>query len=243
MKIRKMIYSAAALLALASSLALASCSNDDFLYHDQARVRLVGPENYTAGSDSLNYTFSTAASDVQEMVMPVDVEVMGPVADHDRIASVAVDETKTTAGSDLYSLPKTVTVEAGKSKAVLQVTLKRSALLQTKAVRLYLKVEATSDFAVGVNEQNHLLLIWSDMISKPANWDDDLKEFFGEYSDAKYRFMLANAEGMGEFDTDTMTWAELQSYKIKFVNALNAYNEAHPDSPLTDEDGVLVSFD
>lgn len=110
-------------------------------------------------------------------------------------------------------------------------------------MRLYLKVEATSDFAVGVNEQNHLLLIWSDMISKPTNWDDALKEFFGEYSDAKYRFMLANADGLGEFDTDTMSWAELQSYKIKFVNALNAYNEAHPGSPLTDEDGVLVSFD
>lgn len=242
MKIRKVIYSAAALLALASSLGLASCSNDDFLYQDVARVRLVGPNNYTAGSDSLTFTFATSASDVQEKVMEVDVEVMGNVADHDRTANISLDKSKTTASSDMYEFPHSVVIPAGKNKGTLAVTLKRSDLLQSKLAKLYLKVENSADFAVGVNEQNHLLLIWSDMISKPTNWDDDLKEFFGDYSDTKYRFMLANAEGLSEFDTDNMSWGELQSYKIKFANALNAYNEAHPGAPLTDENGVLVTF-
>lgn len=242
MKIRKMIYAFVACACLSASLGLASCSDDDFLYQDQARVRLVGPWNYTAGSDSLTFSFATSASDVMEKVMDVDVVVMGTVADHDRTANVTIDEGKTTATSDMYDFPKQVVIEAGKSQATLPVTLKRSAALQSQQAKLYLKVEASGDFGVGVNEENHLLLIWSDMISKPTNWDDDLKEFFGDYSDTKYRFMLSNAEGITEFDADTMSWAELQSYKIKFANALNAYNEAHPGAPLTDESGVLVTF-
>lgn len=242
MKIRKMIYASVACACLSVSLGLASCSDDDFLYQDQARVRLVGPKNYTAGSDSLTFSFATSPSDVQEKVMDVEVVVMGTVADHDRTANVTVDEGKTTATSDQYDFPKQVVIEAGKSQAILPVTLRRSAALQTKQVKLCVKVAGSDDFAIGVNEENHLLLIWSDMISKPTNWDDDLKEFFGNYSDVKYRFMLSNAEGITEFDTDMMSWAELQSYKIKFANALNAYNEAHPGAPLTDENGVLVTF-
>ena len=242
MKVRKLIYSAVVMASLSVAMGLSSCSDDDFLYQDQARVRLVGPKNYTAGSDSLTFSFATSAADVQQKVMDVDVVVMGTAADHDRTASVTIDASKTTATSDLYELPQSVTIEAGKTQAVLPVTLKRNTLLQTKQVKLYVKVEASSDFGVGVNEENHLLLIWSDMISKPTNWDDALKEFFGDYSNVKYRFMLSHADGLTEFDTDQMSWGELQSYKIKFVNALNAYNEAHPGAPLTDENGVLVTF-
>ncbi len=35
--------------------------------------------------------------------------------------------------------------------------------------------------------------------------------------------MLEHIDGATEFNTDTMTWALLQSYKIKFQNALDAY--------------------
>lgn len=238
-----MIYTAVTMVCLTASLGLSSCSDDEFLYRDQARVRLVGPENYTAGSDSLTFSFATNSSDVEEKVMNVEVVVMGLAADHDRTASVTADENKTTASSSLYDFPKSVVIEAGKTSAILPVTLRRASSLESQKVQLYLKVEASDDFAVGVNEENHLLLIWSDMISKPTNWDDALKEFFGAYSNVKYRFMLSHADGLSEFDTDTMSWSELQSYKIKFVNALNEYNESHPGEPLTDENGVLVTFD
>lgn len=237
MKIRNII-----ILAGMAMLGLASCSDEDFLYQDQARVRLVGPNIYTAGTDSLTFSFVTYPSDTTTKVMDVQVYVMGPVADRDRTANITVDATLTTATSDLYECPSTVTVPAGKAYGILPVTLKRSSAIENKDVRLYIKVAESADFGVGVNEENHLTLIWNDKISKPNNWDD-LEEFFGSYSDTKYRFMLNNAAGITGFDADTMSWAELQSYKIKFVNALNDYNDAHPGNPLTDENGVLVSFE
>ena len=224
-----------------ATLSLASCSDDDFQYQDQVRVRLVGPKNYTSGTDSLNFSFATYTEETTEMSMDIDVCVMGPVANHDRTANVAIVESQSTATSDLYVLPTSVVVKAGESKGVLTIIMKRSALLQEKSVKLYIKVQPSDDFAVGVNEENHIIVIWNDMVSKPTNWDD-LEEFFGEYSTTKYRFMIANAGGITGFDTDVMSWAELQSYNIKFVNALNKFNEEHPDAPLRDENGVLVTF-
>ncbi|MGM9698211.1 MAG: DUF4843 domain-containing protein [Prevotella sp.] len=229
-------------IALATLLAMASCSSDeDFFYRDEARIRLVGPEIWTAGSDSLTFSFVTTTAGTSEMAMDVEAQIMGTVADHDRTANIAVVSDKTTATADLYQLPTTVTIAAGQSKATFQVILKRADVLATKSVRLRIAVQPSADFQNGVNEEDHLTFIWNDLISKPKNWAQ-LEEFFGEYSDTKYRFMLENAGGLTEFDTDTLTWAQLQSYKIMFQNALNDYNAAHPGNPLTDENGNLVSF-
>ena len=229
-------------IALATLLAMASCSSDeDFFYRDEARIRLVGPEIWTAGSDSLTFSFVTTAAGTTEMAMDVEAQVMGPTTDRDRTTNITVVSDKTTASADLYQLPTTVTIPAGQAKATFQVVLKRASVLETKSVRLRIAVEPSADFQKGVNEQDHLTFIWNDQISKPKNWAE-LEEFFGAYSDTKYRFMLENAGGISEFSTDTMTWAELQSLKITFQNALNDYNAAHPGNPLTDENGNLVSF-
>ena len=223
-------------------MTLSSCSSDeDFFYRDEARIRLVGPEIWTAGSDSLTFSFVTTAAGTTEMAMDVEAQIMGSAADHDRTANIAVVSDKTTATADLYQLPTAVTIPAGQAKATFQVILKRADVLATKSVRLRIAVEPSADFQKGVNEEDHLIFIWNDQISKPKNWAQ-LEEFFGEYSDTKYRFMLENAGGLTEFDTDALTWAQLQSYKIMFQNALNDYNAAHPGNPLTDENGNLVSF-
>lgn len=220
---------------------LASCENDGFYYQDEARVRLEGPKVWALGTDSLVFSFVTTPAETKEYVMDVDVCVMGPVADYDRTANIVVNANATTAAASQYSFPATVVIPAGKNKGTLPVTMKRDNSLEQKSVRLQIAVAQSSDFAVGVNEQNHFTLIWSDKISRPKNWDT-LTEFFGTYSDVKYRFMLANSPAGTEFSTETMTWSLLNSYRIKFAKALEEYNAAHPGAPLTDENNQLVSF-
>jgi hypothetical protein len=217
-----------------------SCSNDGFYYQDQARARLVGPYIWAVGTDSLSFSFVTSASSVTEKQMNVELWLMGKVTNYDRTANISVVAGKTTATNDMYTVPTTVTLPADSNKVTFPVILKRTSVLQSETVRLYIEVAESKDFGVGVDEQNHLLLKWNDILSKPSNWDD-IDDFFGTYSDVKYRFMLANA-GVTEFSS-SMTWAELQNYKIKLTNALNDYNAAHPSAPLTDENGKLVSFD
>ena len=227
-----------------SAALLTSCSStdEDFFYQDEPRVRLVGDYIWAVGTDSISFSFVAYGSEVTEKEMLVDAQIMGKVENRDRVVNLSVDPARPTADASLYTVPSTVTIPAGAVKATFPVILKRSAALQTKTVRLYLQVAESADFKAGVNEENHIKLIWSDVLQKPKNWDT-LEPFFGTYSDVKYRFMLANSNGAGEFSTETMSWAMLNSYRILFQNALNAYNAAHPGNPLTDENNQLVTFE
>lgn len=221
----------------------ASCSDDDFLYQDTPRVRLVGDSNWTLGTDSLTVSFLTISGD--ETAIDVDARIMGNVADHDRTAAITVDQSLTTAPASLYSVPTTVTIPAGQSKATFQVTLRKSELLQSQTVRLYIKVTATDDFQPGVNEDNHLLLKWNDILSKPLFWDD-ISQYFGDYSNTKYRFMLQTLAAQG-YDTGALdpnsgtNWSDYHNFSIVLANALDDYNASHA-TPLTDENGALVTF-
>ncbi len=210
-----------------------SCENDGFYYQDVARVRLVGPEIWTTGTDSLEFTFVTQSADVTTYQMDVEAFAMGEVAQHDRTLNLTVVADKTTATADQYTCPATVVIPAGNNSASFPVVLKRDATLANKTVRLYIQVAASEDFAVGVNEWNHVLFKWTDKLSKPTNWESELKTYFGSYSDDKYRFMLNNAGGESEFSTKTMSWAKLTNYKITFSNLLDEYNAAHPSAPYT----------
>ena len=227
-----------------SAALLTSCSStdEDFFYQDEPRVRLVGDYIWAVGTDSISFSFVAYGSEVTEKEILVDAQIMGEAENRDRVVNLSVDPARTTADASLYTVPSTVTIPAGAVKATFPVILKRSAALQTKTVRLYLQVAESADFKAGVNEENHIKLIWSDVLQKPKNWDT-LEPFFGTYSDVKYRFMLANSNGAGEFSTETMSWAMLNSYRILFQNALNAYNAAHPGNPLTDENNQLVTFE
>lgn len=227
---------------LSFSVALTSCSSDeDFYYSDEARVRLEGDYLWAVGSDSVTFSFVAYSDDVQEQTIDVDAKIMGLPENRDRTVNITVDASKTTAPASLYTIPEQVVIPSGKTKGTFSVVLKRAAELQQKTVRLYLKVSSSADFKPGVSEQDHITFIWNDILSKPTNWPD-LETFFGTYSDTKYRFMLANSNGVGEFSADTMSWAMLNNLRIRFQNALNDYNATHPGQPLTDENGQLVSF-
>ena len=223
--------------------AFSACSTDeDFFYQDEPRVRLVGDYTWAVGTDSISFSFVAYPTTTTEQTFNVDAQIMGNPVDRDRTANISIDPQKTTADASLYTLPQTVTVPAGQTKGTFQVSVRRDASLQQKSARLYIKVDDSADFKKGVNEQDHLVIVWNDILSKPKNWAD-LEEFFGTYSNTKYRFMLDNMVGMGELSIETMSWSMLNSLRIQFQNALNDYNAAHPGNPLTDENGQAVTFE
>lgn len=231
------------LMLCAMATAFNACSTDeDFFYQDEPRVRLVGEKTWAAGTDSVNFSFVAFPSHYTEKEIFVDAQIMGDVASRDRQVNLAVDQTLTTATDDQYSVPASVVIPSGQTKGTFAVTLKRDASLQQKNVRLYLKVVESADFKPGVNEENHIVFIWTDVLSKPNNWSE-LEPFFGTYSNVKYRFMLEHLDDEGELSATTMSWALLNSLRIRFQNALNEYNAAHSGNPLTDEYGNLVTFE
>ena len=227
------------ILALAAIGMFTACENDKFYYQDEPRVRIEGPYEWAIGTDSLNFSFATYPNSVQEQEMEMTLYVMGEAASTARTAKLEVDASKTTAAATQYILPETVTVPAGQLKVPFVVTLMRSEGLTSQTVSLTFKVVESSDFKVGVNEQNHFSMKWNDILGKPKNWDTELKEFFGEYSLTKYRFII-DTIGFGEFGNG-MSWSQLKNYQIMMKTALDEYNATHT-TPLTDENGQLVEF-
>ncbi len=219
----------------------AACENDGFYYKDEARVRLEGPYEWALDADSLEFSFASSPSTVTKQEIIMTLYVMGNPVDKDRVANLELVSTQTTATNSHYSIPLQVTVPANQLTADFTVNLLRTDDLQEKTVRLYIKIVESSDFKKGVIEQDHFLFKWNDILSKPKNWDTELKSVFGDYSLVKYRFMI-DVLGTATFSAETMSWAELNNYKIKMRNALTAYNETHPAEPLKDENGQLVSF-
>lgn len=228
------------MLMAVSLILLNSCENEGFYYQDTARIRLEGASEWALGTDSLDFSFATAPSSVLEKDIEVTVYVMGEASNENRMANIQIVSAKTTATSDLYECPSQVMVPANSYSAKFNVTLKRDDILQQKTLRLYLQVDPSSDFQSGVTEYDHLLIKWNDVVSEPKNWSE-LKSYFGAFSVVKFRFMLMTL-GVSEFDTATLTWAQLQNYKLVLLSALKEYNDNHPDALLTDEKGVLVTF-
>ena len=228
------------ILAFAAIGMFTACENDKFYYQDEPRVRIEGPYEWAIGTDSLNFSFATYPNSVQEQVMEMTLYVMGEAVSTARTAKLEVDASKTTAAASQYILPETVTVPAGQLKVPFLVTLMRSEDLTSETVSLAFKVVESADFKVGVNEQNHFSMKWNDILGKPKNWDTELKEFFGEYSLVKYRFII-DVVGFGEFGGD-MSWSQLKNYQIMMTSALSEYNAANPGAPMTDENGQLVTF-
>lgn len=227
------------ILAFAAIGMFTACENDKFYYQDEPRVRIEGPYEWAIGTDSLNFSFATYPNSVQQQEMQMTLYVMGEAASTDRTANLEVDANKTTASASQYILPETITIPAGKLEVPFVVTLMRSEGLTSQTVSLSFKVVESNDFKVGVIEQNHFSMKWNDILGKPKNWDTELKEFFGEYSLAKYRFII-DTIGFGEFGNG-MTWSELKNYQIMMKTALDEYNATNT-TPLKDENGQLVEF-
>lgn len=237
MKLNKILGAAALLLALFS------CENDPYRWEGATYARIVGPENWTLQTDSMEFTFARYSTEVTEYVVNAEINIIGKAADYDRDVVLTVVDSATTAESAMYSFETSVVIPAGEVVAPCDITLKRSAKLQDSTYRLKIAVTDEGEITSGVDEWNQLTIIFSDQLAKPTNWDEYLAPFFGEYSEVKYRFIISTT-GVTEFtygQEGGMTWGEMYNYSVTMANALEEYNATH-DTPMTDENGKLVTF-
>ncbi len=231
------------LLGIFGLLLLNSCSNDDFVWGGTDYVRLVGPEIWTLGTDSLTFSFTTYGEDVTDFTFDAELLIQGRTADYDRSVMLAVNDALTTATTSDYTFPSEVVIPAGEPSTTFGITVKRSEKLQEESIRLSVELVAGGDLDPGCEGYTTLTIVWNDMISKPTNWDSLLTEFFGTYSEVKYRFIISTL-GISEFtygESGGMTWGQMWNYHLEMCAALDEYNETHPEA-MKDENGATISF-
>ena len=232
------------LIILLVQFVLFSCKkNDTHTWIGEDFGRIEGPKEWTLSTDSIRFSFASFQSHVQDYNFVAKVYVTGKVSSVDRNVGISVDQSLTTAINSQYEIPNTIVIPKGEHFGLLPIKIKRTEDLTQKAVRLRLYINDKEEIKPGTNEWNNLNIIWSDILMKPINWDN-LKEFFGTYSDTKYRFIIDILQ-IGDFtygQSSGMTWGEMNYFRLRVIQALQDYNANHPGNPLTDENNQLVTF-
>ena len=176
----------------------------------------------------ITYSFAYEPDEVQEKELRVPVEFRGYSLTEGLTYSVAVD-TGTTLPKDCFKLEENQVFSAN-SGAVdsLKVTLLRNEILQETSKLLRLKLVSNDNFETYMKDSLFVEITVDDIFTKPAWWDDAIKEaYLGKYSALKYQEFIAET---GITDFGILDASEKRHYALVFKRALEK-------SPRLDEDG------
>lgn len=248
MKLSYYIY----ILALGSCCWLTACSKDKGAASFSADPAVYFIYRYTATMDSLTYTFVEKSSTVTVDTLWLPVRIAGSAAARDRNITVSTASASTTAVEGVHYKLLPYRMPKDSLQTNLGVVLLRDASLRDKQVELTLSLTASADFTVlmkegimadgGYYSRNQVRILFSDKLIKPANWETNLLNFFGAYSDVKFRF-IAGVLGRSTFPTSgtgALKFFDLQYFQTTVHNALVVYNAAN--GSLIDEKGQPVVF-
>ena len=212
---------------LALALFWIGCDQREIPLYDTAEY-YIEFENETV--DSTIFTFIYYPND-EYYDMPIGVKVAGVAPDRDLTYTLHVDEEFSTATSAHYSIPETMTFQAGRYHDTCYVRLNKTADLEENEVRLVLRLDATEDMGVGKLENAIAIIRFSNMVARPDWWDSDVEQYYlGTYSQKKFILFLE----VVDTDLSEATDSEIRNAALRFKQYLIDH-EGEPET--IDEDG------
>ncbi|PWS30509.1 DUF4843 domain-containing protein [Pedobacter paludis] len=268
MKYSNSIYRKIAIMLFALTVSLtlfSSCKKKNDIppaSYENAAYFLVPRIESTSNLDPLiyhfikNYSFYFLGDPtiVKDTIWLPQVRIVGNVADHDRVINIKVIDSGTTAiAGKNYKLLNYV-VPAGSFVAnKLGVEVYRTADLGDNTLKLMLKLEPNADFP-GLMIGNSLSydakyytgdtykINISNKLIEPPYWAPFIIHF-NAFSTVKYQFMVDVLHVYIGTNPDTsIDLGNITIYKTRLNNALDEYNNNHPNNHLTDENGNEISF-
>lgn len=220
------------LLACLTSVTLNSCNQNDYLQYDENQA-YVGFAYPSYGNDSIVYSFALHPN-VEEDIVKVPMKLFGYAASQDREVGVEVIESESTAKEGVDFVIEQKRMEANAYKDSLVVKIKKSAEVETKDLVVKLRLCGNGLFAAAPIDAESFRIILTSKLTEPTGWP------FGDYSVIKHKFVIQTI-GIA---TGYEKWSISDSIRYKGIlaKALYEYNKAHPDDPLKDENGMLITF-
>lgn len=231
-------------------LTVAACTQNEILsYENDPAIYFAG--NFDNKSDSINHSFFLLNSDILKDTVLVRINTMGELSSQDRPVAIIQtnvgDSAAAVAGVhyvsfDDASLKPLLQVPAGKEYVDIPVVFIRDASLDTLKVRLELALATNEYFRTGIAEKQRFVLTTTDLIEKPVAWDSRWSIFMGKsWGTVKMRFII-DITGYTDWATMPSDMALIQYFGALAKQKLLEYNTAHPDNPLREANGDLVSF-
>lgn len=220
------------LLACLTSVTLNSCDQNDYLQYDENQA-YVGFAYPSYGNDSIVYSFALHPN-VEEDIVKVPMKLFGYAASQDREVGVEVIESESTAKDGVDFVIEQKRMEANAYKDSLVVKIKKSAEVETKDLVVKLRLCGNGLFAAAPIAAESFRIILTSKLTEPTGWP------FGDYSVIKHKFVIQTigiATGYEKWST-----SDRIRYQGILTQALYEYNKAHPNDPLKDEDGMLITF-
>jgi hypothetical protein len=184
-----------------------------------------------------------------DTVLLPEIHISGVASKQDRpINLVALDSSTAVAGTHYKIIGNSM--PAGAYSTRFKLVLYRTPDLDTKTVKLFLKILPNSSFpaitrdtvtsGIGFYTQNNFSIQFTSQLIQSPYWDD-VSYRFGLWSKVKYLFIYDNTGSyLGVTANNTDEQNNLYNTYLKASSALNTYNAAHPTDSLKDENGHTV---
>lgn len=197
--------------------------------------------------DSTNYSFANNVNILTTDTLFLDIRIMGELTDYEREIQLVATEGSTATEGVHYKLPA-VKIPANTYLLKYPVILFNTPDLKTKTVRLELTIARNRDFINGpgmvTNSRLYNLykINFNNRLIKPDYWLY-IQNYFGEYSDVKYRFMI-DVLGFSNFMPDhiggSIMYSDFLNYAGAMSRALEEYETLY--GPKLDENGKEINF-
>ncbi|MDR2414676.1 MAG: DUF4843 domain-containing protein [Odoribacteraceae bacterium] len=235
---------AGALLTACSELEIDRYENDPRLYFYRD-ISSIGQR------DSVSYSFFIQGEAVERDTLWIEVRTMGSPSSAVRpfrVEQANAGDTLAAVGGVHYvsfnsnDLTNLLQVESEAVSAYVPVVLLRDPSLKTQEARLEITIAENEYFKPGIHDNLVFTVKISDFAVKPTGWNATWDFLFKEWGPRKMLFLSEyldidfNNMPPSEFDT-------LLYYAGMAKDMLAKYNKEHPDNPLKEDDGTLVSFD
>jgi hypothetical protein len=219
-------------------------------YENDPRLYFYRDINLSKQRDSISYSFFIQDAGVTRDTVLIELRTMGIPSTGKRPFKVeqsnAGDSLAAEAGVhylpfDSDEMKGLMQVEPGAIDAFLPVVLLRDASLKNKEVRLEITIAENENFKPGIQNNLKFVVKSSDFAVEPASWQS-WSYFFGEWGPQKMLFLMKYLEL--DFNQPSPQEIDIFYYYSGLArDLLKQYNDAHPNDPLTEDDGTLVSFD
>lgn len=230
MTMKSILKNGLAILVILSIIV--SCSKDKTLLFDESTAIYV----YSL-PDSTEYTFATAPTSKVTDTVLMTYRIIGNAAPVDRAINLVVRNGATAKAGYHYKLGPAI-VKANEFAATVPVYVYRKAGLKDSTVQVIFDIKDNTELKAGFPTKLRYKLTITDILSKPTNWETTWKNYFGEYSQVKFRFLLT-VTGKTNWNSSPLP-QDSRYLSQRARNALLEYNQQN--GPLIDENGAQVYF-
>ncbi|MDR1415034.1 MAG: DUF4843 domain-containing protein [Odoribacteraceae bacterium] len=190
------------LVIVAAILATACAEASKEMFRANAAIHFKMPAGDTTlitRGDTIIYSFAfDPVATRREICIPV--ELIGFAADRDRTYRVLLTpDTNTREGDHHLPVNPLQTLPAGKTTDSLRVTFLRAPDMQQSVRKIHLAIRDGGDLAAGTRERLTVTIQVSDILQRPAWWNEWWNEYFGgAYDPQIYRAWMNIWGGAGD---------------------------------------------